>query len=111
MGFIAGAFLTMAALPSVSHAQTSGDSAAVEREIKSYLTKGSGIKIAQIHVRNVRIEGAFATADVAIDKLDSPTVFLKKTGGAWHGIFSGSWTGPGDCESMGFPAKSKMCPR
>ena len=65
-----------------------------------------------IIIKNVRFEGAFATADVtdATRKtFDPPIMFLKKTGAAWKVIFTGTGMEPGQCKDLGFPRNSKMC--
>lgn len=92
----------------------SADDSGVRNAIIADLTKpGSSITANIIIIKNVRYEGAFATADVTdatrkiFDHL--PFIFLKKTGAAWEVIFTGSGMAPGDCKDLGFPRNSKMC--
>ena len=107
-GLILWSTLTMTPVAAV--AQPAAEVAAVRAAIKSGLAQpGTSIKPGDVNVTDLRFEGAFATATVAVAKRDSPTVFLKKSGGRWKLIFSGSGMAPGDCKDMRFPANSKMC--
>lgn len=103
-------WLALAMMPVAAVAQPAAEVAAVRDAIRSGLAKpGSSIKPGNVTVTDVKFEGAFATATVAVANLDSPTVFLKKLGGRWKLIFTGGGTAPGDCKDMGFPHNSKMC--
>lgn len=102
-------YLTLALASVAASAQPAGEVAAVRSAIARELTKGGNIKASDITVTNVKFEGAFATATVAVKNLDSPMVFAKKSGNTWTVIFVGSGMMPGDCKEMGFPANSQMC--
>lgn len=96
--------------PVAAVAQPAAEVAAVRDAIKSGLAKpGSSVRPGDVTVTDVKFEGAFATATVAVAHLDSPMVFLKKSGGRWKLIFTGGGMAPGDCKDIGFPANSKMC--
>ena len=102
--------LTLGMTPVTQVTQPAAEVAAVRNAIKNGLAKpGSSIKPGDVTVTAVKFEGPFATATVAVAKLDSPIVFLKKSGGKWTLIFTGGGTAPGDCKDMGFPHNSKMC--
>jgi hypothetical protein len=96
--------------PLLVQAQPATERAALEQAIRDYVRANSAVKDA-IRVSNVSYEGAFAQATIAAPQIDDATVFMKKVGQKWTGIFLGTGMGPGDCASMGFPANSKMCPR
>ena len=103
--------LAMLFAPVAVQAQTPADVLAVQDAIKAELARpGSGIMPSAIDVSNVRFEGDFATADVMGSNFGSPVVFAKKTENEWAVVLVGVETGPDDCQHIGFPAGSQMCP-
>lgn len=107
-GLVLGFALAM--VPVAAHARPAGEVAAMGNAIKAELAgPGSSIKVADITVKNARFEGTFATADVTGKTFDSPIVFLKKSGGKWKVIFTGSGTAAGDSQDIGFPKNSNLC--
>ena len=81
--------------PLVSFAQPTNELNLVEQAIKNYMRQTTS---AEVHVENIRIEGALSTAEVTAKGSESAMVCLKKSNDKWVVVNMGSGFGPGDCE-------------
>ncbi len=112
----AGSALALAFLlgtaPMAVRAQPAGEVAAVQKVIKEYYANPrSDVIESDITISGVKIEGAFAKANVVIKKMsDHPTVFLQKKRNQWDVTYDNTLYGAALCQKLGFPKNSTLCP-
>lgn len=98
--------------PMAVQAQPAGEVAAVQKVIKEYYANPrSDVIESDITISGVKIEGAFAKANVVIKKMsDHPTVFLQKKRNRWDVTYDNTLYGAALCQKLGFPKNSTLCP-